>query len=109
MAQGSATTADIDLAISQGPGLRWALTGPFLNMHLSGGEGGIAHVLDHLGPPMERWWADLGDARLSDELNRTLIEGVAEELAGRTTAEVTEKRDQALLELLKLKASLPEL
>ncbi len=109
VAQGSATTEDIDLAISQGPGLRWALTGPFLNMHLSGGEGGVAHVLDHLGPPMERWWDDLGDVRLSDELNRQIIQGVDEELAGRTTAEVTAKRDQALLELLKLKGRLPEL
>ena len=33
------------------PGLRWALLGPFVNQHLSGGPGGMAHDLEHLGPP----------------------------------------------------------
>lgn len=109
VAQGSATVEDIDLAISQGPGLRWALTGPFLNMHLSGGAGGIAHVLKHLGPPMEVWWDDLGHVPLSDELNAKIIQGVEDEKAGRSDEDITRKRDKALLELLKLKNSLPEI
>ncbi|MFX5793765.1 3-hydroxyacyl-CoA dehydrogenase family protein, partial [Acinetobacter baumannii] len=58
--QGVASTEDIDTAIAYGPGLRWALMGPYLNLHMSGGEGGIGHMLDHLGPPIESWWADLG-------------------------------------------------
>ena len=56
--QGVVSVADVDPAISSGPGLRWALLGPFATQHLSGGEGGIAHVLEHLGPPMVEWWAD---------------------------------------------------
>jgi carnitine 3-dehydrogenase len=48
--QGIASVEDVDTAIAHGPGLRWALLGPFLNLHLSGGTGGIAHVLEHLGP-----------------------------------------------------------
>jgi carnitine 3-dehydrogenase len=51
--EGIASVEDIDTAIAHGPGLRWALLGPFLNLHLSGGSGGIAHVLEHLGPPIE--------------------------------------------------------
>ena len=51
--RGVATVADIDTAISHGPGLRWAVLGPFVNQHLSGGPGGIAHNLEHLGPPTE--------------------------------------------------------
>ena len=39
--QGVATVSDIDTAIAYGPGLRWALMGPFVNLHLSGGEGGM--------------------------------------------------------------------
>src|SRR5919206_564287 len=31
--RGVATVSDIDTAISQGPGLRWAVLGPFLNQH----------------------------------------------------------------------------
>ena len=38
--QGVASVADIDTAISSGPGLRWALLGPFATQHLSGGDGG---------------------------------------------------------------------
>lgn len=109
VASGHASVQDIDAAVSQGPGLRWALTGPFLNMHLSGGEGGIAHVLDHLGPPMEVWWDDLGHTRLSPDLNARIVQGVNAELAGRTTADVTAQRDAALLRLLRLKTQFPEL
>ena len=57
--RGVASVADIDTAISHGPGLRWAVLGPFVNQHLSGGPGGLAHVLEHLGPPIEAWWRDL--------------------------------------------------
>jgi carnitine 3-dehydrogenase len=57
--QGVASVADIDAAIAHGPGLRWAVMGPFMNLHLSGGAGGIAHVLAHLGGPIEDWWKDL--------------------------------------------------
>ncbi|MET8571747.1 3-hydroxyacyl-CoA dehydrogenase NAD-binding domain-containing protein [Streptomyces sp. NPDC004783] len=97
--RGAASVADIDAAISHGPGLRWALLGPFLNQHLSGGEGGIAHVLEHLGPPMEEWWADLGSPRLTPELTRAIAEGVSDELAGTAKADLVAERD-ALLSLL---------
>jgi hypothetical protein len=63
--QGIASVEDVDTAIANGPGLRWALLGPFLNLHMSGGAGGIAHVLEHLGPPIESWWRDLGDVTLN--------------------------------------------
>ncbi|WP_405851740.1 3-hydroxyacyl-CoA dehydrogenase NAD-binding domain-containing protein [Streptomyces sp. NBC_00090] len=97
--RGAATVADIDAAIAHGPGLRWALLGPFLNQHLSGGAGGIAHVLEHLGPPMEEWWADLGAPSLTPELTRKITEGVAAELAGTAEADLVAERD-ALLSLL---------
>src|SRR5271154_5118458 len=63
--QGIASVEDVDTAIAQGPGLRWALLGPFLNLHLSGGAGGVAHVLEHLGPPMESLWRDVNISRQS--------------------------------------------
>ncbi|MFF7456579.1 3-hydroxyacyl-CoA dehydrogenase NAD-binding domain-containing protein [Kitasatospora sp. NPDC008115] len=97
--RGAASVSDIDAAIAHGPGLRWALLGPFLNQHLSGGPGGIAHVLEHLGPPMEEWWADLGAPRLTPELTRAVTEGVGDELAGTPEADLVAERD-ALLSLL---------
>ena len=60
--EGVATVSDIDIdtAIAQGPGLRWALMGPFMNLHLLGGEGGIAHLLAHLGGPSRTGGATWG-------------------------------------------------
>jgi 3-hydroxyacyl-CoA dehydrogenase len=55
VAAGVASVADVDTAISEGPGLRWALMGPHLTFHLAGGEGGMAHFLNELGPPVESW------------------------------------------------------
>jgi 3-hydroxyacyl-CoA dehydrogenase len=102
--QGIASVEDVDTAIAQGPGLRWALLGPFLNLHLSGGAGGIAHVLEHLGPPMESWWHDLGNVTLNEELNGAIARGVAEELRGADLAHLANHRDDLLLALLQLKA-----
>jgi carnitine 3-dehydrogenase len=103
--EGVVSVADLDLAISSGPGLRWALLGPFATQHLSGGPGGLQHVLEHLGPPMVEWWADLGSPELTPELVSTLVAGVREELGGREEA-VTALRDQALRELLATKSRL---
>jgi len=102
--QGVATVADIDTVIAYGPGLRWALMGPFMNMHLSGGDGGIAHVLAHLGAPMESWWHDLGAPSLTPELCRRVIEGTADEVAARTRQSLETERDALLLDLLRAKA-----
>jgi 3-hydroxyacyl-CoA dehydrogenase len=102
--RGVASVSDIDTAISHGPGLRWAVLGPFVNQHLSGGPGGLAHVLEHLGPPMEAWWRELGDPKLTPELTRTLIDGVDEELAGVDPTHLVAQRDVVLNQLLAAKA-----
>ena len=102
--RGVATVADIDTAIAHGPGLRWAVLGPFANQHLSGGLGGIAHVLEHLGPPTEAWWRDLGQVTLTPELVATIVAGVDEELAGVDPAELVARRDAVLTALLAAKA-----
>ncbi|MGO4395085.1 3-hydroxyacyl-CoA dehydrogenase NAD-binding domain-containing protein [Variovorax sp. M-6] len=103
--QGVASVADIDTAIAQGPGLRWALMGPFMNLHLSGGAGGIAHLLDHLGGPIEDWWHDLGAPSMTAELKQRVAEGVAAELGDRRSAELEAARDTLLLDLIRAKAA----
>jgi carnitine 3-dehydrogenase len=103
--QGVATVADIDTAIAYGPGLRWALMGPFLNLHLSGGAGGMRHMLDHLGGPIESWWADLGTPSMTEELKAQICAGVADELAGRDSAQLVPARDALLAGLIEAKAA----
>lgn len=107
--QGIASVSDIDTAIAHGPGLRWALLGPFLNLHLSGGSGGIGHVIDHLGPPIESWWRDLGDLSFTPEVRAEAVRGVEEELSGRALAALQDERDEILIRLLSLKAQAPQL
>ena len=102
--QGVGTVEDIDTAISQGPGLRWAQMGPFMNLHLSGGDGGIAHLLAHLGGPIESWWQDLGAPTMHAALKARIAAGVSEALAGRSEAELERARDQLLMDLMAAKA-----
>lgn len=102
---GAVSVAEVDAAISHGPGLRWALMGPCLLTHLSGGPGGMRHTLDHLGPLMEAMWADLGQPTLTPELKDTLVEGVDAELAGRDFADMMAARDRLLVGLVGDKAA----
>lgn len=102
--RGVATVAEIDTAIANGPGLRWAVLGPFANQHLSGGPGGLAHVLEHLGPPTEAWWRDLREVTLTPELVAALVAGVNEELGGVDPTDLVARRDAVLTTLLAAKA-----
>jgi carnitine 3-dehydrogenase len=99
--QGVASVADIDAALCNGPGLRWAAMGPHMTYHLGGGPGGIEHYLSHLGPSQVRRWASLGSPTLSPEVRKQIVEGVAEEAGDRSIQELEERRDRALLEILK--------
>ncbi len=101
--RGVASVADIDAAISNGPGLRWALLGPLANQHLSGGPGGMAHTLEHLGPPAQAWMDDLGAPQLTDELAALLVDGVDDELAGIDQDAMVAERDALLVQLLEHK------
>ena len=102
--QGVVSVADIDKAISSGPGLRWALLGPFATQHLSGGDAGIAHVLEHLGPPMVEWWSTFRSPEWTAELRSAVVAGVDDELDGIDQHAMVDERDQILEELVVAKA-----
>lgn len=71
--EGVAEIHDIDRAISAGPGLRWALFGPHMAHHLAGGEGGMRHLLGHIGPGIQSWWDTLGTPRITPETAAELV------------------------------------
>jgi 3-hydroxyacyl-CoA dehydrogenase len=98
-----ASIADIDAAMAQGPGLRWAVFGPHMTFHLGGGQGGMGHFLDHLKGPVQSWWDDLGDARLDDATRQTLIAGLERESRGRSINDLAGERDAALIRILAAK------
>lgn len=99
---GEATVRQIDEAITNGPGLRWAIIGPGMTYHLGGGEGGMAHVLDQFGPTLKWPWTRLVAPELTEELRQKLISGCEEMAAGRSIAEMTRERDAYLIGILKL-------
>lgn len=103
--QGAATVEDIDTAVMHGPGLRWALLGPFLTLHLTGGAGGMRGILEHLGPSVEAWWEQFTTPRLTPELQRTVVQGVSDYARSLGGAALGEQRDRLLVELLSLKRS----
>jgi len=105
VAEGIADVADIDAAMAYGPGLRWAIMGPHMTYHLGGGEGGIAHYLEHLGDSQEERWKHLGNTPLSEDVRQKIIAGVLAEAGGRTLNELVAERDTCLVELLKVLAT----
>ncbi|MBR8741786.1 3-hydroxyacyl-CoA dehydrogenase NAD-binding domain-containing protein [Nocardiopsis sp. MG754419] len=97
VAEGEATVEQIDLAMTSGPGLRWAFFGPCLTFHLAGGEGGMAHMLDHFGPSLKSPWTRLEAPELTGELRDRMVAGTDEVVAGRSTAELIAQRDRRLI------------
>ena len=103
---GIASVEDVDAAVVHALGLRWALIGPHLTIHLAGGPGGMRHHLEHLGPSIEDWWNNLGTPHLNPQVNAQLIEGVEAETAGRSVEDLASQRDDLLVALIQtLKAA----
>ncbi|SAL48375.1 3-hydroxyacyl-CoA dehydrogenase NAD-binding domain-containing protein [Caballeronia humi] len=107
--RGVASVKDVDAAIAYGPGLRWALLGPFLNLHASGGAGGITHVLRHLGPAQREWARDLGTYPENDDYIEPIAKGVDAELEPYDFPEMLRQRDDLLLQLLEAKRKLSQI
>ncbi|WP_433027531.1 3-hydroxyacyl-CoA dehydrogenase NAD-binding domain-containing protein [Actinomycetospora sp. CA-053990] len=97
VANGDATVDQIDAAITQGPGLRWPVHGPCLTFHLAGGEGGMAHMLDHFGPSLRAPWTHLEAPELTGALRDAMVEGTAAEADGRDYAALVAERDRAVI------------
>ncbi|OSM43834.1 3-hydroxyacyl-CoA dehydrogenase NAD-binding domain-containing protein [Nesterenkonia sp. PF2B19] len=99
---GEATVEQIDRSIKDGPGLRWPMHGPMLTFHLAGGEGGMAHMLDHFGPSLKSPWTRLEAPELTEELRAGVVAGCDEASAGRSVAELVAERDAGIIAIRRL-------
>ena len=95
-----ASVADIDAAMSQGPGLRWAIFGPQMVFDLAGGERGLSHLIDHLQPAMETWMADLGNPVMTPALKARMVDGTQAAKDGQSFEQLLRYRDSKLIEIL---------
>jgi 3-hydroxypropionate dehydrogenase (NADP+) len=100
-----ATVEDIDKTIYAGMGLRWAIMGPFLTYHLGGGEGGLEHFIEHLGPAFSEWWKSMETwTSIPPSAVKKAVEGVKQMngVKTKTYDELVRWRDEKLIELLGL-------
>ncbi|MEU5952739.1 3-hydroxyacyl-CoA dehydrogenase NAD-binding domain-containing protein [Streptomyces sp. NPDC047525] len=108
VANGEATVKEIDDSITEGPGLRWAFMGPMLTFALAGGEGGMAHMLDHFGPSLKSPWTRLEAPELDKELYDAVVAGCDDAADGRTIADLVAERDQGVIDVLRATGRLPQ-
>lgn len=105
VSQGVCSAEDIDIAITNGPGLRWSIFGPYLNMELAN-QNGFKAAMHHLGGPMTEWWGDMEPFDLSDEKIDYLndeTQKFIQKLEGKNLGFI---RDKALIDILKIKSKL---
>ena len=102
--EGYATTEELDRAIEDGPGLRWSLMGTFLTFHLAGGKSGMKHMLEQFGPALKLPWTKLKAPKLTKKLSSRLISGTAKQAKGKSIEEISNIRDQYLVDLQKLRS-----
>jgi 3-hydroxyacyl-CoA dehydrogenase len=107
VAEGVVSAADVDTALSWGPGLRWGIMGNMMLNHLGGGPGGIEHFFQQFTGPMTAWWKTLGSPVLTPEVQKKLIDSVHAEVGSRSIKELEAERDEILLGLIELRTKRP--
>ncbi len=100
--EGVATVAEIDAAVTGGPGLRWAFMGTFLAWHLGGGPGGMRHTIEQFGPALELPWSHMKAPELTEELKQRIVQGCEVESGARDFDDMERRRDRCLVEIQKV-------
>ena len=102
IADGVASTKDIDDAIVYGPGLRWAIMGVCLTFHLAGGQDGMRHMLEQFGPALELPWTHMKAPELTDKLIDRMVDGTQSQAENQSVQELEQLRDNCLIEILQV-------
>ncbi len=101
--QGVASVEDVDKAVRAGPGIRWAIMGPYLTYHLGGGAGGIEYLMRHIGASKSTWLETMARWTVTPEsVIDKAVQGVNEMVGDKPLEELEAWRDERLAELLKL-------
>jgi ketoreductase RED1 len=98
--EGVVAMEDVDEIVKDSIGLRWAVTGPMLGMHLGGGQGGMESFMRHLGPTMEKSWDAQGDIMMDEKIISRLATKSRESYGHSTIDELAQTRDQKQMAIL---------
>ncbi len=101
--QGVASVEEVDKAIRAGPGIRWAIMGPYLTYHLGGGKGGIEYIMQHIGVKKAKWLETAATWTMQPEsVVQKAVDGVNDMVGATALEELEAKRDEYLIALNKL-------
>lgn len=104
--EGIASVEDVDKAITWGPGMRWPFVGPFMTFHMAGGQAGMAGAFAKFSARDALSSDRSKRISLADEQRMRLHDGATEAQQGVSLTELEQRRDQLLVELLKVKKAL---
>jgi 3-hydroxyacyl-CoA dehydrogenase len=99
-----ASIEDIDSALTDGPGLRYACLGQNVLFHLGGGESGAEGFSKHILPSLLRWVSP-EDADFNEELRAQWVKGTVDATKNESIESLAAKRDKLLIDIIKKKYS----
>lgn len=103
VADGVATTQEIDDVMTHGFGLRWAQMGLFETYRVAGGVGGFRHFMEQFGPALELPWTKLMDTpEFTPELIDTIVEQSDAQSGMHDVRELERIRDRNVVGFLKV-------
>ncbi len=103
IADGVATTQEIDDVMTHGFGLRWAQMGLFETYRVAGGDGGFRHFMNQFGPTLGLPWTKLMDTpEFTPELVDTIVEQSDAQSGAHSIRELERIRDANLVGFLKV-------
>lgn len=108
LAEGHATTKEMDDVVTYGPGLRWAFMGVNRTFALAGGDQGMRHFMEQFGPALKLPWTKLEAPELTEELIDTVVSGTEDQFAGTTIPEMERLRDDCLIAIMEALATFKE-
>jgi len=101
--RGVASVEDIDTAINAGLGLRFGLMGIFEINNLTT-TGGLEMFFKKYSESIHRIWDDIEEMKeIPSDLAEKAVDGIKDELRGRSPEEIIRWRDEKLLELMKIR------
>ena len=103
IANDEASVEDIDFAVVNGPGPRWAMMGPCLTYHIGGGEGGMEYCLEQFGPTFKLPWSRMDAPDLTPELAKKLIAGSARLAGDKDYSTLNRQRDKGLVAIQEMR------
>ena len=103
VADGVATTAEVDAALTRGAGLRLSLFGPFMTRAMAGGGAGPGTVFGRQRASGVIFPFERDNPQLAGDLLERLTANMTDQLQGRETAELEAARDAYLVALRRVR------